>query len=592
MKRAVCVIVTLFLLSFLPARLLAGSWYVSVNGLTTNSGSFTSPWPISYGLSRPSTLVLPGDTVWLRGGVYLGHFSSGLSGTGVAPVVVRNYPNERAVLMGNSSTISDEVVLTINGQYSHFIGLEITTNASTRISAGSVDPPPDIYTANGVYIYGQSAKLINCSIHNCPRGGIGYWSTSLNAEVYGCFVFNNGYTNTSRGHGPGLYVQNSDEAQPKRLVNSFVFNGFSIGIQFYSSSSDFLRGFLIDSCTVFNSGANTASNQSRRMNLLAAGANASNNARVRNFTVTSSIFYRDTTDNTQASYMPYSSQRKNVELGTEDETLWDVNVKFNNNHLYGDPAPLLLHKWDSGSFRNNFIYAYKSNYLPNNARQLIEQVNDSPPFANWDFNTYFTNQANVPNPFSEKTFAAWKSLYRVDSNSTHTNAHPAANYYFVRQNRYEPHKYYITVQNYTGQNIVPVPLINPAMANVSYAVFDVQYSLRTPVDTGTYTSSSIPVNMTLTAVAPLTGTSPVAPKHSSKTLGTFVIEFYPEFATVKAGNWNDPTVWATGKVPQYFNKVRVNHTLNVTANAWCKSVILKNAQTNVKPGVLINIGQQ
>ena len=590
MKIPVTTLKILLFFCLVPTWLFAGSWYVSVNGVSANTGSFTSPWPIAYALARPSTVVLPGDTIWIRGGTYLGHFTSSISGTASAPVTVRNYPNERVILMGNSIAVLNLVVLTINGQFSQFMGLEITTNATTRISSGSTDPPADIYTANGVYIYGQSAKLINCSVHNCPRGGIGYWSTSVNAEVYGCFIFNNGYTNTSRGHGPGLYVQNIDETKPKSLINSFIFNGFSIGIQFYSSSSDHIRGFTIDSCTVFNSGGNTAGNQNRRMNLLAAGANASNNARVRNLIVRNSVFYRDTTDNSSVINMPYSSQRKNVELGTEDETLWDVNVNFNNNLLYGDPTPLLLHRWDSGTFKNNFIYAYKSSYPLN--RQLIEQLNNSAPFSNWDYNTYFTNQPAFTTPFSNKTFSDWKALYRVDSNSTFTSTAPQNNQYFTRQNRFEPHKYYITVQNYAGQNTVALPLLNSSFANASYAVFDVQNSFYVPVDTGTYNNETIALNMTLSAVVPLTGTSPVVPKHSSKTLGTFIIEFYPEYSTVKAGNWYDPSVWASGKVPQYFHRVKINHPIAITANAWCKSVILKNGQTNVKPGVLLNIGQQ
>jgi len=590
MKLFVSSAIFLSLLIVKPNHLIAGSWYASVTGLSTNTGSFTSPWSIVHALSRPATVVLPGDTIWLRGGIYNGHFTSSISGTAGAPVTVRNFPNERAVLMGSSTAIVDMVVLTINGFYSQFMGLEITTNATSRISTGATDPPLDIYTANGVFIYGQSVKMINCSIHNCPRGGIGYWSSSLNSEVYGCFIFNNGYTNTVRGHGPGLYVQNTDETKPKTLINSFVFNGFSIGVQFYSSSNDFLRGFKIDSCTFFNAGANADPNQSRRMNLLAGGDNNSNNARARNLTITNNVFYRDTTDNSKVQNMPYSSLRKNVELGMGDESLWDINVNFNNNLVYGDPTPVLWHKWDSGSFRNNFIFAYKSNFSLN--RQLIEQINGSIPIANWNYNTYHTNQPTYTTPFSFKTFADWKALYHVDTNSIFINAHPDINQYFVRQNRYEPHKYYVTVQNYTGQNTADLPLISPAYINVAYAVFDVQHSLRTLVDTGTFNGISIPLNMLLTAVSPLTGTSPVAPKHSSKTLGTFMIEFYPEFVTTKAGNWHDPTVWASGKVPQYFNKVKISHTVSVLNHAWCKSVLLKGGQINMNPGVLLNIGQQ
>ena len=579
------------ILCLMPASSFAGNWYVSTKGLSTNTGSFTSPWTLSYALSRPSSVVLPGDTIWVRGGTYKGPFISNITGTVAAPVVVRNYLNEKAILFGDASAgIVDEVIITINGQYSHFMGFEITTNSTTRISTGNTDPPTDIYTATGVYIYGVAVKLINCIIHDCQRGGIGYWKTSLNAEVYGCVIYNIGYTNSTRGHGPGIYIQNSDETKPKSIVNSFIFNGFSTGVQFYSTSSDIMRGLTLDSITIFNSGANTAQGQSRRMNLLAGGANSSGNGRVRNLVVTNSVFYRDTTDNSDPLDMPYSSQRKNVELGTEDEILWDVNVNFNNNLLYGDPTPLLLHRWDSGSFKNNFIYAYKNNY--NLSRPVLEQPYAAAPFANWNSNNYYTNQPTYTTPFGNKSFADWKTTYNVDSNSTFSSTGPVTNIYFVRQNRFEPHKFYVTVQNYSGQNTVALPLINAGFANASYAVFDIQKSLNNPVDTGTYNGNSIPLNMNLSAVAPLIGTSPVQPKHSGKTLGCYIIEFYPEFITVKAGNWTDPTVWSSGKVPQYFNKVIMNKPVSITTNAWCKSLILRNVQATFLPGVLLNIGQQ
>ena len=43
----------------------------------------------------------PGDTIWLRGGTYTGNFTSYLTGTASLPIVVRQYPGERATLDGN-----------------------------------------------------------------------------------------------------------------------------------------------------------------------------------------------------------------------------------------------------------------------------------------------------------------------------------------------------------------------------------------------------------------------------------------------------------------------------------------------------------
>jgi len=591
MKNPTRVVLFLCASVFFSSSLFAASWYVSVSGSNSAVGSFQNPWSLAYALSRPATVVLPGDTIWVRGGTYVAPFSSTLSGTAVSPITVCNFPNERPTLLGNAAIVTNQVILTIHGQYTHYMGLEVTSNPVTRISIGNTDPPTDIYYATGIAVYGPSTKIINCVVHNCPGGGMGYWSTSTNAEVYGCLFFNNGYSNTVRGHGPQIYVQNNDETKPKSIVNSFIFNGFSLGIQFYSSSSDVMRGLTIDSCTVFNSGANTNPLQARRMNLLAGSANSTGGFKVRRLKVMHNVFYRDTTDNTAPQYIPYSSNRKNVELGTEDETLTDADVDFNHNHLYGDPTPLLLHTWDSGSFTNNFLYAYRSNNTID--RYVLEQLNDSPPFKVWDFNTYYTNQPSFNGAFDGRSFAEWKSTYHIDTNSVYTNSNPTNNYYFVRPNKYDSNKYYVTVQNYLGQNQVSVPLSTTGFDGTSYAVYDVQYSLLIPVDTGTLNGQNLPLNMALTNVAPLVGIAPVAPKHSSKTLGTFIVEFYPECKTIKPGNWGDPTIWENGKVPNCYSRVKVLHNVIVISNAWCKSVEVDTGATlTVKSAVLLNIGKQ
>lgn len=590
MKRPCCWAFGLVCVLLSSTNCFAGTWFVGVNGSSSGNGSFLNPWSLSYALARPSSVVLPGDTIFLRRGTYIGPFTSSIAGTAAAPTTIANYPNERPVLLGNSTSASNQVILTVNGQYANYLGLEITSNPVTRISAGSVDPPTDIYSVTGMAIYGVSVKIINCIIHNCPGGGMGYWSSSLESEVYGCLIYDNGYKNTVRGHGPNIYVQNNNENRPKSIVNSFIFNGFSLGIQFYSSSSDVLRGLTIDSCTVFNSGANTDPAQAKRMNLLAGGANNSN-AKVRNLKVANNLFYRDTTDNAASTYVPYSSYRKNVELGTEDETLTDAFVDFHNNYLYGDPTPLLLHTWDSGSFHNNFLYAYASK--ANFNQYVIEQVNNSAPFVNWDSNAYYTNEPGFTTPFSTKNFQTWKTSFGVDEHSTYSNANPNFNVYQVRPNKYEPNKYYVTVQNYLGQNQVSLPFVDELLPGTSYAVYDVQYSTSVPVDTGTYNGDNISLPMNQTAVAPLIGLAPVQPKHTSKTLGTFIIEFYPESTTVKNGDWNDASVWSSGKVPSYINRIKVVHNITVPFNAWCRSIkVLPGGSVTVKACVLLNAGKQ
>ena len=76
----------------------AMEYYVSPNGSDNNSGTLDSPWQtLEYALGRLS----PGDVLNLRGGIYYEHeIKVDLKGTASAPITIRSYPGERAVIDG------------------------------------------------------------------------------------------------------------------------------------------------------------------------------------------------------------------------------------------------------------------------------------------------------------------------------------------------------------------------------------------------------------------------------------------------------------------------------------------------------------
>lgn len=92
----------LFILGVLVRGVLApvqGTiYYVSPQGSDGNSGSADSPWrTLEYALSHLS----PGDTLYLRGGVYYeNEIKVDLRGTAAAPITIQSYPGERAVIDG------------------------------------------------------------------------------------------------------------------------------------------------------------------------------------------------------------------------------------------------------------------------------------------------------------------------------------------------------------------------------------------------------------------------------------------------------------------------------------------------------------
>src|SRR5690242_7287804 len=86
--------------ALLSLPLLASDWYAAPTGSASGDGSIGSPWDLATALEQPSS-VKPGDTIWLRGGSYTGHFVSSIKGAKNKPIVVRQYAGERATLDGN-----------------------------------------------------------------------------------------------------------------------------------------------------------------------------------------------------------------------------------------------------------------------------------------------------------------------------------------------------------------------------------------------------------------------------------------------------------------------------------------------------------
>lgn len=572
---------------------MARQFFASLNGQTNNPGTFSQPWALDTALRMPTSRVTGGDTIWIRGGIYKGTFTVSINGTALKPVVVQSFPGERAIFDSYTGSNNNVVTLTVDGNYVWLVDIEINNTSPTRISnAPSIGSANDLHQSTGLNLFGSNGKVINCSIHDCPGLGIGYWSSSLNAEVYGSFIYYNGLSAIDRGHGPNFYVQNSDALQPKSIRNCFIFSGFSTGIQFFASgTSQKLKGLIIDSCTVFNQGALTRSNQQRRLNL-EAGASSDgktdampNVTRVEGLYVSNNILYRDTTDNMDKARWHQGDFRKNTELGFGDELLSDKFFSFRNNHLYGDPLPILVHKWDSGVFKNNFINSYRANNTGD--RFLISMENGSIPFTNWDSNVYHINQPGYTTPFSGKTFSAWKTDFGIDANSSFVNASPTENFVFARRNKYQPNSYYITVMNYLQLDSVLLNESFSAFDGFRFSVFDVQLSTNKAIYSGEYTGQSIKLPLTLTQVAGALGLTPAPPKHTSKTMGTFVITFYPKQKTIKAGNWKDPSVWQTGRIPTHLDDVELLHPITISDLSWCRSLNANNNQISMNSGAYL-----
>lgn len=285
-------------------------FYVATNGTLDGDGSEARPWDLQTALNQPAA-VQPGDTIWLRGGTYTGPFTSHLTGTADAPIVVRSAPGEWAVIDG--ATVPQSVnTFEILGEWTHYRDLEITSSQTTTDRA------------RGLLVVGANNTLINLVIHDL---GNNFFKTAT--TIYGSILYNNGYPT-----GHQLYVQNEETATPFRIHDCMIFNGFNFGIHAYGEAGRVQNIEMVGN-VVFNNGAAQQS-PFRKDNIL-VGA----------FTPLEMIVLRE-----NLSWAAAPGERS-VALGRYNDTN-NQGLILIDNYLVGETK--VLNEWQNVTLTGNTFY--------------------------------------------------------------------------------------------------------------------------------------------------------------------------------------------------------------------------------------------
>ena len=454
-------------------------YFVAPSGSAQGDGSQTQPWDLTTALNQP-TAVQPGDTIWLRGGVYRGNFSSKLTGAAGSPITLRQRPGERATIDGS---------LAINGAYAWYWGFEVMRSNPSRGDSGS--------HADAVTVSAPNTKLINLVIHDGDADGIGFWMPAADSEIYGTLIYYNGFQGPDRGHGHGIYTQNSSGT--KTISDNIIFDHFGLGIQAYGSSAAFVRGFVLDGNILFNNGS-IAAGLSKVDNILFANGNPLERIRVEN----NYTYHRPADDN------GYSR------LGWIFGGL-SQDVIARNNYWIGGASSIELWNWNSATFTNNTVYAKSLTTLVLN---LLDTQSTSAYV--WDNNTYYGSGLFRFNG-QNRNWANWRSLSRLDTNSRYVTGRPAGVWSFVRANKYEAGRANIVLYNWDVTPSVAVDVSGVLTPGTPFEVRDAQNFFGAPVVAGIYAGGPITIPMTGLAPAAPVGSVPSPPRHTAPEFGAFVL---------------------------------------------------------------------
>lgn len=233
-----------------PVAATVTSWYASPTGAGT-ACAIDAPCPLAFaiGVTGPA---LPGDTVYLKAGNYLGFFHADVSGASGNPITISSAPGEWASIDSGLFPGTNNYAMMLNGTDLVLRDVEITNSDPHRTLTSTGSNPPDARN-QGVGTYGARAKIINCVIHDTGQG-IGQWSNAPDSESYGNLVYWVGWTAPDRTHGHLIYIQSTAPGTQK-IRENVMFESFDIGYHAYGSSAAALANIYAEGNVIFASGA-------------------------------------------------------------------------------------------------------------------------------------------------------------------------------------------------------------------------------------------------------------------------------------------------------------------------------------------------
>jgi hypothetical protein len=451
------------------------------------------PLDFTTAITDVTSPVHPGDTLWVRGGVYkapIPGFTFSLNGTAAQPILFRNYNTERAVIDGTFKA---------HGAHVSYWGLEFTDLSTPYLPMSMTRAQKEALMLAGSYpfcaFYLESApysRFINNIFHD-SFGQIEYGISSSNSLFYGNIVLNMGEQCSDNERGVGLYTQNRDGTRDvvDNIVGQIILNGIDV----WSSGNAFINNFTVEGNICFNNGYGKL--QGGR-NLLSGAGNGCTNLLMQ-----SNVLY----------YCSDSYNRPNLIVGHGGQSLaprvrsnlminggFEIDESFGQMDFSGNEV-LSTATW-------NNIYTV----WPRDRKPTAYLFNNNKYYGGplIEVTLWITNSAYPQGTFSRvavpNQWSGWQRLWDTykgagdhfypDAASLYTSAKPTGTRVIVRKNQFEPGRAHIAILNFDLKSTVDVDLSSLGLPlNTTYELHPVQ-NLFNQTNTGTYTGAPITVPMT------------------------------------------------------------------------------------------------
>lgn len=575
---------------FLILALIGGTlartadFYVSASAqANSGDGSISAPWPIRTAFAQPST-VRPGDTIWLRGGIYRGKFICQLTGEPGRPITVRAYPGEWVTVDGNNRstlifgigpadttiTVSDpsdfvpgaEVrieqeeiyvrsrsgnqisivrgwagttpkthpamtvlkprahILAITGRYVWFWDFELMSSDPIRTTPISGSVSVDISRGTGIDVRTPGIKLINLVVHDAADA-IGFWEAAEDGEISGAIIYHNGWQAPDRGHGHGIYIQNRNG---KKLIRDVIsFNNFATGMKVFGEAG-WAVGVDFDGVISFNNGSVRQSNQGKEVNLYVGTGSQPGDL----ISISNSFLYHSIGTRGENLHIGYVSPNKRVRL--------------TDSYVAGGSMALDMTRWEQAVVRGNTFYVPSLGGWSAQALISLKTINPSVPLYDWNSNTYydgagpFGNGVRYTFGFNDVknqlgggilSYGEWQRASGFDIGSRYDTTPPHKTEVFVRPSTHESGRANIAVFNWEKRAAIEIDLSHVLRIGDTYSVRDAQNYYGEAAASGIYDGQPVSIRMDQSRVVTPIGNVPTTPAHTAPFFGAFVVVTRP-----------------------------------------------------------------
>jgi parallel beta-helix repeat protein len=220
--------------------IIAGTYYVSPSGNNSNPGTISSPWKT---IGKAAGIVLPGDTVYIRGGIYPEYITIIPSGSAGNPILFEAYPGEIPVIDGSGKTTNPanpwaatNNLISVYGNYVIIRGLELKNSAGF-----------------GIYVNASYCVVDRVHVHNGYFAGVYFYMCSFdtvkNSVVHDFYDYGTGGVGGG-GNADGMGAS-AGNSQPfpdyghHVFRNNLVYNTSDDGIDTWSSRDNIVENNIV-----------------------------------------------------------------------------------------------------------------------------------------------------------------------------------------------------------------------------------------------------------------------------------------------------------------------------------------------------------